>query len=126
MSGSEDFRQVSQAAEARLSAMKDADIPSLQAILHDDLVYIHSSSRVDDKENFIASVESSVLDYHSFVLSDTHLIDVSDGVVLRGGVLETSVTARGNLMQLDNRFLETWVRAGDAWQMISWQSTPRK
>lgn len=125
MSSERGFEEVAERAEARLAAMERGDLLALKGILHDELVYIHSSARVDDKASFLSSIAERVLDYHSFSASDVRFLLVSDRVVQRIGVLSTSVTARGTLMQLDNRFIETWVR-NDAWQMISWQSTPRK
>lgn len=111
-------------AETRLAAMKAADRARLSDILHDKLIYIHSSARLDDKASFISSVQSGTLVYHDFTISDVAHIEVSPDAVLRTGILFTRVTARGSAMELNNRFIELWVLDGGAWRMLSWQSTP--
>ncbi|MGZ0189431.1 MAG: nuclear transport factor 2 family protein, partial [Alphaproteobacteria bacterium] len=44
--------------KARMQAMADKDVAKLQLLLGDDLIYTHSSARLDTKQSLIGAMES--------------------------------------------------------------------
>ena len=44
--------------DRRCAAMTGADADALAAMLHDDLVYTHSSGVVDDKASYLGAIRS--------------------------------------------------------------------
>ncbi len=49
----------------RMTAMAEKDIGKLNAVLSDDLVYTHSSARIDTKKSLIGAMESGTTVYTS-------------------------------------------------------------
>lgn len=106
----------------RMEAMAKKDIAALNALLSDDLVYTHSSARLDTKQSLIGAMESGATVYTSVVPSDVVAQDLGDAVVLTG-VARISVTSNGNPINFGVRFTDVYVHKGGQWQMVAWQST---
>jgi hypothetical protein len=79
----------------RMVAMAEKDVAALTKILSDDLIYTHSSARLDTKQSLIGAMESGSTVYTSVEPSEVVAQDLGDAVVL----------------------------TGVAWQMVTWQST---
>src|SRR5260370_24848502 len=68
----------------RMTAMAQKDIATLNDVIADDLVYTHSSARLDTKASLIGNMESGSTVYTSVVPSDVKAQDLGDTVVLTG------------------------------------------
>src|ERR1700726_5196629 len=68
----------------RMTAMAQKDIATLNTLLSADLVYTHSSARLDTKQSLIGNMESGSTVYTSVVPSDVKAQDLGDTVVLTG------------------------------------------
>jgi ketosteroid isomerase-like protein len=108
--------------QKRMHAMAQKDIMALNAMLSDDLVYTHSSARVDTKQSLIGAMESGATVYTAVVPSDVKAQDLGDAVVLTG-VARISVMSRGNPNTFSVRFTDVYANKGGQWQMVTWQST---
>jgi len=106
----------------RMEAMAKKDIATLNALLSDDLVYTHSSARLDTKQSLIGAMESGATVYTSVVPSEVVAQDLGDAVVLTG-VARISVTSNGNPINFGVRFTDVYANKGGQWQMVAWQST---
>ena len=106
----------------RMTAMAQKDVATLNAILSDDLVYTHSSARLDTKQSLIGAMESGSTVYSSVVPSDVKAQDCGDTVVLTG-VARISVKSGANAMNFGVRFTDVYANKGGRWQMVTWQST---
>ncbi len=106
----------------RMNAMAQKDIATLNALLSDDLVYTHSSARLDTKQSLISAMESGTTVYTAVEPSDVVAQDCGDAVVLTG-VARISVTSNGNPINFGVRFTDVYVNKGGQWQMVAWQST---
>ena len=106
----------------RMAAMARQDIATLKALLSDDLVYTHSSARVDTKQSLIGAMESGATVYTAVEPSDVVAQDLGTAVVLTG-VARISVTSNGNPINFGVRFTDVYVNKGGEWQMVAWQST---
>jgi len=106
----------------RMSAMAQKDIAALNKLIADDLVYTHSSARLDTKESLIGAMETGKTVYTAVVPSDVKAQDLGDTVVLTGNA-RISVNSGGNAMNFGVRFTDVWVNKGGQWQMVAWQST---
>ena len=106
----------------RMDAMCQKDIPTLNALLADDLVYTHSSARLDTKKSLISGMESGTTVYMAIEPSDVKAQDCGDAVVLTG-VARICVTTNGNPISFGVRFTDVYVNKGEQWQMVAWQST---
>lgn len=115
--------QLVQRAASRTEAMRMADRAALENLLHDRLIYIHSSAKVDDKQSIIGNITGRSVVYRTFEVSDARYITVDANTILRTGRMKIQITAAGADRGLHVAFIEGWTRSGGEWQLISWQST---
>ena len=106
----------------RMSAMAQKDIATLKEVIADDLVYTHSSARLDTKASLIGNMESGSTVYTSVVPSEVKAQDLGDTVVLTGSC-KISVNAGGRPNSFGVRFTDVYAKRGGRWQMVTWQST---
>jgi ketosteroid isomerase-like protein len=106
----------------RMTAMAEKDIATLNQLISDDLIYTHSSARLDTKKSLIGNMESGSTVYTSVVPSDVKAQDLGDTVVLTGSC-RIGVNSGGNAMNFGVRFTDVYANKGGRWQMVTWQST---
>jgi ketosteroid isomerase-like protein len=106
----------------RMSAMAQKDLAALNELIADDLVYTHSSARLDTKQSLIGNMESGSTVYTSVVPSDVKAQDLGDTVVLTGSCA-ISVNAGGRPNSFGVRFTDVYAKRNGRWQMVTWQST---
>jgi ketosteroid isomerase-like protein len=102
--------------------MAQKDIATLNALLSDDLVYTHSTARLDTKQSLIGAMESGRTVYTAVEPSDVKAQDLGDAVVLTGAA-RIGVMSSGNPVSFRVRFTDVYVNKGGKWQMVAWQST---
>ena len=101
-------RLVIDLARQRMTALKQMEIDRVKELLSDELVWTHTSGRVDTKESQISS--------------DVVAQDYGDFVVLTGKA-DIHVNFRGTPYPLDVRFTDGWHRKDGKWKMVFWQAT---
>jgi ketosteroid isomerase-like protein len=106
----------------RMAAMGKGDLAALDRLIADDLIYVHSSARVDTKTTLLGAMKSGTTVYQSVVPSDVVAQDLGDAVVLTG-VAAIKVTSGGNAMSFTVRFVDVYANRAGNWQMVTWQST---
>jgi ketosteroid isomerase-like protein len=106
----------------RMQAMAKKDVATLEAVLADDLVYTHSSARLDTKQSLISAMESGSTVYTAVEPSDVKAQDLGDTVVLTGSC-RISVMSGGRPNNFGVRFTDVYANKGGRWQMVAWQST---
>ena len=106
----------------RMNAMAQKDLATLNELISNDLVYTHSSARLDTKQSLIGNMEGGSTVYTSVVPSDVKALDCGDTVILTGSC-KISVMSGGKPNSFGVRFTDVWANKGGKWQMIAWQST---
>jgi ketosteroid isomerase-like protein len=106
----------------RMQAMAAKDIATLEALLADDLIYTHSSARLDTKKSLIGGMTRGSTVYTSVEPSDVEAQDLGDAVVLTG-VAQIEVVSNGTPNAFEVRFTDVYARRDGRWQMVTWQST---
>lgn len=106
----------------RMQAMAAKDIATLEALLADDLIYTHSSARLDTKKSLIGGMTSGSTVYTSVEPSEVKAQDLGDTVVLTG-IAQIKVVSGGTPNAFGVRFTDVYTRRGGSWQMVTWQST---
>ena len=106
----------------RMTAMAQKDLATLRAVLADDLVYTHSSARLDTKQSLIGAMESGATVYTAVEPSDVKAQDCGDAVILTG-VARVGVTSGGKPNSFSVRFTDVYANRGGEWRMVAWQST---
>jgi ketosteroid isomerase-like protein len=106
----------------RMNAMAQKDIATLNELIADDLIYTHSTARLDTKQSLIGNMESGGTVYTSVVPSDVKAQDLGDTVVLTGSC-KISVNSGGRPNSFGVRFTDVYANRNGRWQMVTWQST---
>lgn len=106
----------------RMQAMAAKDVATLSSVLADDLIYIHSSARIDTKQSLIGNMQSGSTVYSSVEPSGVTAMDFGDSVVLTGEA-QIKVTSGGKPMAFGVRFTDVYAKRNGQWQMVLWQST---
>jgi ketosteroid isomerase-like protein len=106
----------------RMQAMASKDVATLKALLADDLVYAHSTARLDTKQSLIDNMVEGRTVYTSVEPSDVKAQDLGDAVVLTG-IAQINVVSNGSPNAFGVRFTDVYARRNGAWQMVTWQST---
>lgn len=106
----------------RMRAMATKDVTALKELLADELIYTHSSARLDTKQSLIGAMESGATVYTGVEPSGVEAQDHGDTVVLTG-TARINVTSKGAPNAFTVRFTDVYVRRGGRWQMVAWQST---
>jgi uncharacterized protein (TIGR02246 family) len=109
--------------QERVDAVIKGDLATLERIFADDLIYTHSSARVESKQQFLDALKSGATKYVDMKHSEVKAQVYGNTVVLRGKS-DVKVSANGqppSSFQL--RFIIVYVKANNRWQMTTWQST---
>jgi Domain of unknown function (DUF4440) len=106
----------------RMTAMAQKDIATLNTLLSADLIYTHSSARLDTKQSLIGNMESGSTVYTAVEPSDVKAQNLGDVVVLTGSC-RISVMSQGRPNSFSVRFTDVYANRGGQWQMVTWQST---
>jgi ketosteroid isomerase-like protein len=105
-----------------MQAMAEKDFATLDAVLADDLIYTHSSARLDSKQSLIGNMQSGATVYTSVEPSEVKAQDLGDAVVLTG-VAQIKVVSNGKPNAFGVRFTDIYAKRNGRWQMVTWQST---
>ncbi len=102
----------------RIEAMINADVQVLEEILADDLIYTHTTARLDTKTSFIEAISSGRSNYRSVERKDVKVRQFGDTAVVTG---QAKFHVGDN--EFEARFIDVYAKRNDAWQMVAWQST---
>jgi len=107
----------------RIAAMVNKDLPTLDALLADDLSYTHSGGTTDTKASFLEQIRAKE-ERHNYLAvdySDTSVIAIpgGNGVVVRG---RARIRLEG-IASYAVLFLNVWALRDGAWKMVAWQAT---
>ena len=110
--------------DKRCAAMTGRDAEALAAMLHEDLVYTHSSAVVDDKASYVDAIRSGGTRYHSIKRAEERVRVYGETAFVTGSA-EIEVDVNGQHKSLRLRYLDAWTRTAEGWKFVAWQSTAR-
>jgi ketosteroid isomerase-like protein len=107
------------AEQAYVDAMIKHDKAALERLLADDLVYVHSSSKVETKAEVIQAVTSGSATYESLEFRDTTVRQYGDVVVTtHKAAIKTKQSGVANLF-----VTHVWAKHKRGWQFASRQAS---
>jgi len=104
--------------DRRIAAMTSGDVAALDEILADDLIYTHTTARLDTKASFIDAIKTGRSNYKAMERTDVKVRDLGDTAVVTG---HASIHVGDN--HFNARYLDVYAKRNGSWQMIAWQST---
>jgi len=113
---------VLQADDRRFEAMRKEDWAALDAVLADDLTYVHSTARQETKAEHIGNLRAGKPHYRGIAPRDRKARVIGD-VGLVNGTSEMHVENGGKEQKFTVRYLAVYAKQGGQWRMTAWQST---
>ena len=110
------------ADDRRFQAMTKQDWAALDASLADDLVYVHSSARVESKGEHVSNLKAGK-PYYRGASPRERTVRVRGDVAIVNGISDMHVENAGKEQRFTIRYLAVYARIADRWQMTAWQST---
>ena len=114
--------EVRTAEDARYAAQMNDDFAAMDKLFADDLVYIHSSSVVDNKQTYIESMRSGSVKYKTMRRSDV-TVRTFGCVATLTGLGNFDVRVNDKDLSVEIRFHSVWAKRDGKLQFISWQAT---
>lgn len=112
------------ADDERLAATINGDRTRLEASYSDDLHYVHSSGKVDNKTSQIQGIVKSGSRYESFDYKERKFVPAGPGIVLMMGrvLVHMSNKQSGQKVTNDINYLAVWREEKGKWRFLAWQA----
>ena len=109
--------------EERFGAMIARDFRRLQLLVHDELMYTHSSGVVDGKATWLDSMKSGRVKYKKAQCTERKVRLYGDTALITGRAqIEAEIGGEPKTLKL--LFLNAWTKTPQGWKFVAWQSTP--
>jgi ketosteroid isomerase-like protein len=110
---------VAAAEQALYRAMIAQDFAALDALLAEDVVYIHSTAVAETKDGYLAGVRDGLYEYSAISSSDVTIRQHGE-IAIQTGTVRMEVGARGTLpAPITLLFTLVWKRKQQGWRL--WQ-----
>jgi ketosteroid isomerase-like protein len=114
--------EVIAADDRRFQAMVKQDWAALDASLADDLVYVHSTARVESKKEHVGNLQAGKPNYRGASPRERK-VRMKGDVGIVNGVSDMHVENAGKEQRFTIRYLAVYAKSAGRWQMTAWQST---
>jgi ketosteroid isomerase-like protein len=109
--------------DKRFGAMIKGDFRALDAMVHEQLLYTHSSGNTDTKPSWLEAMKSGRTKYKAVNCSDRKVRVFGDVALITGrAVIEAEIGGQPRSLKLF--FLNAWTKTPQGWKFVAWQSTP--
>lgn len=99
-------------------ALEEKDTKALDMLLANTMVSVDVDGSVQSKSEFLASIKSPDYQPSQAVTEQTNVQVYGDAAVVVG-ILRVKGTEKGKPFVHRERFVDTWVKSGDAWQCVA-------
>jgi ketosteroid isomerase-like protein len=110
--------------DKRFAAMLAKDFGALERMVHEELLYTHSSGITDTKASGLDSMKSGKVKYKSASCSERR-VRVLNEVALVNGRAHIEADIGGEPRTLKLLFLNAWAKTPQGWKFVAWQSCPQ-
>lgn len=115
-------REVRAVEEQRYKAMLQSDLATLEKVLADDLLYVHSSGALDDKKSFVAALKSGSVRYKKIAPEDQR-VRIAGTLAVVTGKSSVEVERDGKPQSFRLRFTAVYEKTSGSWRLSAWQTT---
>jgi hypothetical protein len=117
-----DAATVLSAEDARFAAMVAADPGEMRRWFADDLEYVHSTGQVESRDQLVESITSGRTRYVAVTPGERQVVPLGASAAAVRGRGRFQVTAGGNALDLQIRYLAVYGKQDGVWRLRSWQS----
>jgi len=115
-------KEVMAASDAWKLAMMKKDPAGLQKLMHEDIIYGHSSGMVQTKADVIKATTTGKTIIEAMDFSETNVRVYGNMALIRANVDMRNATD-GKASVFHTNVLHVWLKGPDGWQMVSRQAT---
>ena len=116
-------KEILELEEKRFAAMIERDFARLESMIHDQLMYTHSSGVVDGKQSWLESMKSGKVKYKKASCTEQKVRIFGDTALITGrAAIDAEIGGQAKALRL--LFLNAWTRTPQGWKFVAWQSTP--
>lgn len=112
-----------EAESARLMAMTDGDLDTLDALIADGALYIHSSGEIDTKREYLTNLATGQFRYAAVTAENPHVTALGSAIALTYCMHAHLIFPTGP-RQIHARATAIWRRHDDSIRLELFQSTP--
>ncbi len=105
----------------RCAAMISGDESTLRRLLHDEMIYTHSSGFADTRSSFIDAITSGKFDYKK-IEHVKERVRFYGTTALVSGEAAIEIDVAGAPRTLNLCYLAAWTRTEAGWKFVAWQS----
>jgi hypothetical protein len=109
------------AEKQRFEVTVKGDYKALDALLGDDLIYVHSNGNVDNEKTFLEGLTSGRAKYKRIEPLEMKARQMGEFVFIDGRG-KFQVESNGQTNDLLLTYLDVWTKRGGKWQMVHWHS----
>jgi ketosteroid isomerase-like protein len=118
----DDGNEVLMAEKSRFKAMVEKDLVTLDQVIHEDLVYIHSNGSVDTKASYIAAIKDGSRAYNDITMEDAKVRTYGVVGIINAKCTYHRTTPEGRADNLTLYYTSVYAKIDGRWQQVSWQS----
>jgi ketosteroid isomerase-like protein len=115
-------QEIEKVERARFQAWLQKDVPALNQVIADDVVYCHSTGVCQNKAELIDFITGGVSVYRAMDVIEIEPQQYGETVVVNGK-LDLKVESGGKLQQFQGIYTDVYVKRDGRWQLVRWQST---
>lgn len=86
--------------------------------------HVHSTARIDTKEQYIESIGAGTLRYETFAPKERRVrLLGAGGAVVAGLAHSRAVASNGSRLDADVRYTAVYEHQSGVWRLVAWQTT---
>ena len=117
-------KQILGLEDQRFGAMIARDFAALEKLVHDELLYTHSSGLTDTRASWLESMKSGKTRYKSVSCTERKVRVLGEVALVTGrAAIEAEINGQPRSLKL--LFLNAWARTPQGWKFVAWQSCPQ-
>jgi hypothetical protein len=115
--------EVARAEQRRCRSLVERDFAALESVLSDQLLYVHSSGRIDGKASLLENVRERVRYQH--LEASNASVQLFDGLALWTGTLAATVSVPldAPALSLRSHVTQLWRLEHGQWRQLLFQAT---
>lgn len=106
----------------RFEATRTSDVAKLRQMLADDLTWVHSSGKKQNKADYIRDLQTSKTTYKSITVEKS-TARLFGTVAVTNGVARYDAVSEGKPMNVRAYHTAVYRFVNDRWQVVAWQAT---
>jgi len=112
--------KIAAAAEALIKAMIDGDKNVLEKLTAEELSYGHSTGKIENKTEFIASMVNGPLDFSSIDITEQTIKLAGKNAIVRNS-FSAKLTNDGKPLEIKIAVLMVWKKIKEEWKLLARQ-----